>query len=774
MGRSHHVRRMKRVLVISLLACLSGCLAIAPVKHNVFYNPSDAFITTGLTDKFNLGIFAPLGPENDKHNYALEDKHVVWWGQTSSSNELTNLPLVTIQWIAPDGSTHKEEQKRILLIYVTSTLPIKGVLNPSMQGEWKARIFLNNRLYEEKSFVVGNVTNISSEESGLTGELKEKLQIESHGAVALFHDTSIQIEEDGSCKTKYHARFKVLNERGKKLAEVFIPYNDRMELFRIIKAYTITPSGKTIDASEARVVAIYPGYSSYTGNAFVEFAMPAVDVGSIIEYEVEIVSVFPIVKDRILYNSLLPYDYPVLSARIQLTFANIVPERTVKARLYNADAQPVVERVNDGKKCRYTWRLVNQAPMTVEPLGPPYSEYVPEIIVSDYSSWDEVAEWAQKTIVPDTPGSSAVEELVHTITQGSANPMDSARKIFRYVQDNIRYVSVALAGAPAAPQSISDILKNKYGDCKDCAVLLAAMLDVIGLKTQCVLVRTIDQGGIRFDTPHPYQFNHVVNMLETSNGPVWLDATGRHNEFGRLPEQSRSAFGLILKDGAGEFKRLPSDRADENERLTENAITLNNSGDLIGVLQIIARGDIGKEWRRGVHRLNVKEREEEAERIARSLLGPVEIEKQQWENLENPDSDFVIQIQYGLKNQIVSLGNLIAIAPLKRYHTTFRELTARKRVHDIVLTQLFTKRDKVSVKIPAGYKIKEIPPDFSIQRSFGSTSIKYESSEKKIGIVFTEKITRERIKARDYCEHQEYREKIAKELNRQIVFEQIP
>ena len=99
---------------------------------------------------------------NETYNYTLEDKKVIWWGETLHQDQLFNFPTVLIRWIAPDGSVHAEDKKnQTAMRYVTASLPIKEALGSKDQREWRVRVFVDGNLHEEKSFVIGNIDSIN-------------------------------------------------------------------------------------------------------------------------------------------------------------------------------------------------------------------------------------------------------------------------------------------------------------------------------------------------------------------------------------------------------------------------------------------------------------------------------------------------------------------------------------------------------------------------------------------------------------------------------------
>ena len=67
------------------------------------------------------------------------------------------------------------------------------------------------------------------------------------------------------------------------------------------------------------------------------------------------------------------------------------------------------------------------------------------------------------------------------------------------------------------PHSASEVFTHRYGDCKDKATLLAAMLHEIGVESYYVPINT-NRGSVTPDTPANLAFNHVILAIKVPDG----------------------------------------------------------------------------------------------------------------------------------------------------------------------------------------------------------------------------------------------------------------
>ncbi|MCE9609635.1 MAG: DUF3857 domain-containing transglutaminase family protein [Chthoniobacter sp.] len=196
----------------------------------------------------------------------------------------------------------------------------------------------------------------------------------------------------------------------------------------------------------------------------------------------------------------------------------------------------------------WQWQVQNFAPRSPEPQMPSWHFHGRFIQVSSYTSWASIAEgfriaWREK--FDDADLENAAEEF------GACATLDERiEKALRFVQDDIRYLSVNTEFGGQIPTAPGAVLKRRYGDCKDKAFLLAHLLRKLGIPARPVLVNTVWQRRVGEFLPSPNVFNHVVIEWEFDGKRHWADATiplqGGGTRKRYLPE-----FGLGLPISLG-------------------------------------------------------------------------------------------------------------------------------------------------------------------------------------------------------------------------------
>ena len=212
----------------------------------------------------------------------------------------------------------------------------------------------------------------------------------------------------------------------------------------------------------------------------------------------------------------------------------------------------------------------------------------PYIVASSFLTHEEVvraysAKSNAKAIV-----SEDVKKLAETITEGLDDPRAKARALFDWVRHNIRYVAVYLGVGGWVPHDVDWILKNRYGDCKDQALLLQVLLESAGVKAVPVLINSDTHYTLPALPAVGVSFNHAILYIPQWN--LFVDPTAANTPFGELPWQDQDKpVAVALNEGA-KLMRTPAGTADANV-VSSNAVwKIATNGNATVDLKINATG----------------------------------------------------------------------------------------------------------------------------------------------------------------------------------------
>jgi hypothetical protein len=160
------------------------------------------------------------------------------------------------------------------------------------------------------------------------------------------------------------------------------------------------------------------------------------------------------------------------------------------------------------------------------------------------------------------------------------------------VSKNIRYVAVYLGNGGVVPHEAKTILSNLYGDCKDHAVILEALLKAKGIESSPALINLGDAYTLpKLAVMAPQ--NHVINYVPSLD--IYLDATAQLAPYGTLPMQDMDK--PVILTALGRIGHTPKMKAHDNLIATKIDIIIANDGSMTGTSHSKMTGAIEVEFR---------------------------------------------------------------------------------------------------------------------------------------------------------------------------------
>jgi len=390
-----------------------------------------------------------------------------------------------------------------------------------------------------------------------------------------FCDGGVTYRADGSMEYRSVLVYRIENDDGLKnwsdMQLSWSPWHQDQPKFRV---RILNPDGKAYWMTDADMLDVSEGSSDgqvYSDQKRKRSPYPNVMVGSLIEEEYLSVSRPYLAQCGMEASWKFSRNVAVGRSRLTLRYPAALPVRYAASQL-KADAADKVTR--DGET-RVTWDLRNIAPDAPrEDYVPPENRQYAAVSTSCAAGWSAIA----------SAYGSEIEKLL------AANPINlpadlslprddapaAALAVSRWINARVRYTGLELGENSIIPYPPQAVLSRGYGDCKDKASLMVALLRAAGYKAWISLLRT----GPGWDIdPFLYgmtSFNHAIVYVDGKPG-FWFDPTVEINIPGTLPYQDEYRFTLIARPDQKELRRTPASAGSENRieetrtyRLAEN------------------------------------------------------------------------------------------------------------------------------------------------------------------------------------------------------------
>lgn len=275
-----------------------------------------------------------------------------------------------------------------------------------------------------------------------------------------------------------------------------------------------------------------------------------VRVGDVVDVAYTLEGENPIFEGR--YSALLQLasDAPVERLHLRI---EAPAERRLNVKTLASDVVP--ERFEEGG--RQVIRVLRErVPAVPDEAGtPPWFKVFPVLQVSEYGSWAEVDQWAQRLFAVEAQAAGIAEKAAEFKAQGGT-PEQQVAAALRFVQDEVRYFSASLGESSHRPKPAGRTLAERLGDCKDKTLLLNSLLGAMGFDAKPALVSMARNRGIANYLPSHDQFDHVISRVKVGDAVYFLDPTMNGQGYS-LDKRGYYRYGAALVVGLGEVGPQP-------------------------------------------------------------------------------------------------------------------------------------------------------------------------------------------------------------------------
>ena len=577
-------------------------------------------------------------------------------------------------------------------------------------------------------------------------EARERADYPGASAVYLLREGMYQLEEISTFSE--HVVLKILEERGKKYADVKLPFWEECEVLDL-KARTIKPNGSVInvDKSDVYEVTDFPEFIMYADRKAKVFSFPSVDTGCVLEYFYTVGYVGPLVPPWYFQS-----DEPVRLARFTYKVPRFVGFKYVVSSL---DGYEVEKETKDAGGSNIGVFVARDLPaLKHEPLSSPRNDVTSWILMawsslhhiifgkisSGQESWFQMGRTYTGWVDSLVQVTREIEDKVGEITAGCRSDEEKIRAINSFIRNNCRYVAVEIAGHRIFPNPPVQVLRNQYGDCKDLSGLMIAMLRAANISSYAVLVKTRGSGKLIKTLPTFGQIDHVIVAIplkyftdeESVSGAVlrgalefskeddyvMVDPTAQTYPLGGLHSGIQGRNAVICAGLDSRFAELPAGHYTDN--VTTNQVQFNVDGtDYHGNIGIEVAGEEAAGIR---YQLLHASRAETRDLLQNILSGfPLRISIDTFTLNAISDFDSLLRIDISFKKYSplqASKGHLL-VPVLFTDLPQFRALyDCHERTHNIEFDYPFRRSDMFRLKIPDRYAVFSLPERESVKNEW--------------------------------------------------------
>lgn len=372
-----------------------------------------------------------------------------------------------------------------------------------------------------------------------------------------------------------------------------------------------------------------------------------------------------------------------------------------------------------------------------ENLSTSFKSFAPHVLIAlnDFNlegvkghatNWKQFGKWMYDNLVVghDEISSQTIAKIA-SLTKDAETLEEKARIIYKYVQDNTRYIAVMYGIGGWEPALAGEVDKLSYGDCKGLANYTMALLKSQGIESYYSVIFGGEKRNIDPDFAK-MQGNHVVlNIPREDETNIWLECTSQTDPFNYLGNNIDDRFALRLTEEGGEIIRTTEYSETDNTQKIGCNIQLDENGNFEAKFSRVSQGIYYADINRIQDKL-----EKEQKRYYRN-------EWRSFQNLKFDDIQFTddrekIEIEEKLifsgDRLAIKAGNRLLIPLSFIQQGTIPISRNEKRLRPFEIKRGKTFNDFFNFKLPKGFSLETLPENRLFVSEFGSISFKVEAS----------------------------------------------
>jgi len=413
-----------------------------------------------------------------------------------------------------------------------------------------------------------------------------------------------RVDEDRTAEDFVMQRIYLAREDGvARWANFLFPQDPPAVTTKLEAARIIQPDGSSTVFNPAKMPAGTDDSNGMAGALTMVF-LPDVHAGCVIEIASRTRRILDASLPDFCEELPVQQDIPVLQTEVQL---QIPPKMNLHFKLRNSDLKPV-ETLVDGMRT-FSWKLTDLPAFEPLPYDPPARDFVVALDISSLDSWDALANWYRRLARGSDAQDETVKAKAQELSAGVTRRLDKIRKAYEFVSA-LRYVAIEFGINGIRPRTPAVVLQNRYGDCKDKANLLIALLADMGIEGRFSLLNRGSSTDVTFPS---WQFNHAIAYVPKAPeagqpDDLWLDTTDSTAPFPTLSPGDVGRAALVFNPESTQFINVTV--AGKEATNIEEHWTLREEHDaLTGTLQKTWSGLAEYDVRSSVRGLSPRQRD---------------------------------------------------------------------------------------------------------------------------------------------------------------------
>jgi len=599
--------------------------------------------------------------------------------------------------------------------------------------------------------------------------------IAGSNAVVRLDEMKINIEANDKLVYTVYQVVTVFNSKGNDNSRTRVSYDNETKI-KDLNVFVYNSSGEEIEKikkKEFKDLSAVDGFSLYNDNRLLYHKYTPTTYPYTIakKYTIETsdTAFFPP------WYFMSDYLTGVEKSHLEIKFESLTLKPDVKE--FNLDNLSI-EKFDDTNTIMYTAKDI--MPIKFEALGPSFRDVVPRLAFrmknfnlkgekASVENWKEMGAWMNNALLKDTEVLSPETIIkVQKLVAGTSDNLEKAKIVYKYVQDNTRYISVQIGIGGWKPISAIEVDKVKYGDCKGLSNYTHALLKAADVPSYYTVI-TAGNRKVDFDENFTHlQGNHAILAIPYKDKYYWIDCTSQVHPFGFVGDFTDDRLALVVTPDGGKIVKTVAYLNEENYQKTKAAYSLQENGTISGNVEIQTGGIQYDDH------FSLEEKNKE---------DVVKYYKEYWDNINNLEVEdieftnnqeeikFTEKISIKATDYASKSGERMLFQINTFNNNSFVPNRYRNRKRPLVIQRGYIDKDEFQLQLPNGYEVEALPQAIKIENEFGRYNATCQHDTATNTIIYNREIfIKEGTYPKEkYSDYRDFRKSIAKNDNAKVV-----
>jgi hypothetical protein len=541
-------------------------------------------------------------------------------------------------------------------------------------------------------------------------------------AAILFRLGELNDNDPEGTNMKVYVRIKIFSDRGRRYAEVHLPY--RLDLGRItdVKARTVRPDGTDVEVAGRDIFDRLLLKNQQGVLREKVFSLPGVQPGCIIEYR---------------YRQVYPQGFRYFALDLQADlFIKELEYRVQPQSASRFDVRWIAFNAPDPAQFTFTWdgsyimkahdippfrrELLMPPELTVKMWGWLYYSKDKETVADKF--WRGYAERMYDAVNGETEPTGAVRRVVELITLAGDDVRRKIERIYDYVQTEVRIATPAASAGESGEVSrpnrtAEETLRRRVGTAREVNRLFVAMARAIGLDARIAELTTRDSNIFSPSFLDPFQFNSDVAAIVQADGVVdFYDPGTPDCPIGMLPWEKEAVKALVYGNGGPKFADTPVTAVDDNVEERRLLVIPHPDGSVDVHQEVTRTGQPALVLRTEFAELSDGEQRRRLSEAIRQVLPTAAVKESATSlaSIARSGGELTCAVEFTVPEFAPRTDKRLLLRPALLSHLDESLMAAPTRSNRVYFRYPWTEIDEVTIEMPDGYELERMPAPISI------------------------------------------------------------